>query len=112
MPKVRIIQCTSAARKSDQGACVNVIWDSSNPMNKYIIKFIQEEDDGTTNTLIKSGVQNTKYMETNLRHGTLYKVTVSLVGNPDSESDQVTIRTLPAVTCEFIFMSPAKHSGT
>ena len=108
VPKVRVMGCTSVPQKSDQGISVSVTWYSSNPLNRYRIKFSQEENDGTTKTITKSGVQGSSYTETNLRHGTMYKVTVSLVGNPESESGEVSVKTLPTVTCKFFKNIPKK----
>ena len=100
MEKVEISHCSSTLRKSDQGASVTVMWNLQNPRNHFEVKFVNEGTDGTTNTVIKSGLRITMYTEMSLKHNAQYSVTVRIMGCPASESEPAIVHTPEALNCK------------
>ena len=106
---MEIIECKAVARKFEQGASITVKWRAMNPDDKYEVKFLTYLDkyyeDNKSSSLCMKGLKDTEYTEDHLMHERLYRVTVSVVDKPESESEAVMVRTPVAVFCKFKIMN-------
>ena len=99
--KVKIIEFTTAVRKQEEGASVTVKWRAMKPDDKYEVRFVTYlGDDSTASCVSMKGLKNTTYTEDSLKHDKLYKITVSVVGKPESEGEAVMVKTPKPVWCK------------
>ena len=98
--RIKIVECTSRIRKSDQGASVTVKWQELKPGDRYEVKFTWELEDGVSSAVTRAGIQGERHTETTLQHGISYKVTVFVMDSPGSESEAMSVETPEGIMCK------------